>query len=298
MARVAHKMSTTRHRNQTPAISQARNVYRKWRCEPSRSSHSSRLPNDRLWKLRKVKPSAKKNIAISPWSRGRPAAGVAPRLRVFCRLRHASDLCRGNSRTPPSIGQRPHAFARRVTGWRANRKLSRATHGQRAAGRFDMRGSRLELVHAADLLAHAFERRGEHLLALQGVLGCAREACAPLRPFSAHRAALFARQGALLIAHLAQTLAQRAQVIKRSVIDFGMVTAQDDLMLVIAENAALEFAGYGHGGPLVSCAAANEDWYYVHSRRINTAASEPWWQDVPWLSTRWCGVSRPMSRKA
>src|SRR5262249_50961355 len=89
-----------------------------------------------------------------------------------------------------------------------------------------------------------------------------------------------------LIAHLAQTLAQRPEVIKRSVIDFGMVTAQDDLMLVIAENAALEFAGYGHGGPLVSCAAANEDWYYVHSRRINTAASEPWWQDVPWLSTR------------
>jgi hypothetical protein len=43
-----------------------------------------------------------------------------------------------------------------------------------------------------------------------------------------------------------------------------MVTAQDDLMLVIAENAALEFARYGHGGPLVSCAAANEDWYYGH----------------------------------
>src|SRR6516164_5819009 len=91
---------------------------------------------------------------------------------------------------------------------------------------------------------------------------------------------------ALLIAHLAQTLAQRPEVIKRSVIDFGMVTAQGDLMLVIAENAALEFTGYGHGGPSVSCAAANEDWYYVHSRRINTAASEPWWQDVPWLSTR------------
>src|SRR6516225_412037 len=34
-----------------------------------------------------------------------------------------------------------------------------------------------------------------------------------------------------------------------------MVSAQDDLMLVVAENAALEFAGYGHGGPLVSCAA-------------------------------------------
>src|SRR5262249_4829216 len=91
-----------------------------------------------------------------------------------------------------------------------------------------------------------------------------------------------ARQGALLIAHLAQTLAQRLEIIKRGVIDFRMVTPQDDLMLVIAENAALEFTGYGHGGPLVSCAVANEDWYYdVHSRRINTVASEPWWQDVP-----------------
>src|SRR5215831_5259386 len=274
MARVAHKMSTIRQRNQIAAISQARNPYRKWRCEPSRSSHSSRLPNDRLRKLRKVKPSAKKNIAISPWLLDRAVAGVAPRLRVFCRLRHASDLCPRNSCTPPSTGQRPHAFARRVTGWRARRKLSRATHGQRAAGRFDMRGSRLELVHAADLLVHAFQRGGEHLLALQGVLGCARKACASLCPFSSHRTAIFARQGALLIAHLAQTLAQRLQIIKRGVIDFRMVTAQDDLMLVIAENAALEFTGYGHGGLLVSCAAANEDWYYnVHSRRINTVAA-------------------------
>src|SRR5262249_49694473 len=268
MARVAHKMSTARHRNQTPAISQARNLYRKWRCEPSRSSHSSRLLNDRLWKMRKVKPSAKENIAIFFLLLGRAVAGIAPRLGVFFGLRHASDFGRGNSGPRPPIGQRPHAFARRVTGWRASRKLSRAAHGQRAAGRFDMRGSRLELMHAADLPAHAFERRGEHLLALQRVLGCARKACASLRPFSAHRAALFARQGALLVAHLAQTLAQRPEIIRRSVIDFGMVTAQDDLMLVIAENTALEFAGYGHGGPLVSRAATDEDWYYVHSRRI------------------------------
>ena len=101
-------------------------------------------------------------------------------------------------------------------------------------------------------------------LAPQRVLGCARKACASLHPFSAHRTAIFACQGTLLIAHLAQTMAQRPGAIKRSFIDFGMVTAQDDLMLVIAENAALEFAGYGHGGPLVSCAAANEDWYYGH----------------------------------
>src|SRR6516162_6051004 len=100
----------------------------------------------------------------SPCSGNRPVAGVASGLCIFCCLRHTSDPCRGNPCPPPSIGQRPHAFARRVTSRRASRKLSRAAHGQRAAGRFDMRGSRLELVHAADLLAHAFERRGEHLL--------------------------------------------------------------------------------------------------------------------------------------
>ena len=94
------------------------------------------------------------------------------------------------------------------------RKLSRTAHGESAAGRFNMRGSRLELVPAADLFAHAFQRGGEHLLALQGVLGCARKACASLRPFSAHRTAIFARQGTLLIAHLAQTLAQHLEIIK------------------------------------------------------------------------------------
>ena len=87
------------------------------------------------------------------------------------------------------------------------RKLSRTAQGESVAGRFDMRGSRLELAHAIDLSVHAFQRGGEHLLALQGVLGCARKACASLRPFSAHCTAFFARQGALPIAHLAQTLA-------------------------------------------------------------------------------------------
>src|SRR5215510_6781429 len=101
--------------------------------------------------------------------------------------------------------------------------------------------------------------------------GCTGKGYASLRPFSAHRTAILMRQGALLIAHLAQTLAQCLEIIKHGVIDFRMVSAQDDPMLVIAENAALEFTGYGHGGPLVSCAAANEGRYYnVHSRRINT----------------------------
>src|SRR5215470_1445316 len=124
-------------------------------------------------KLRKVKPSAKKNIAISPWLSDRAVAGVARRLRIFCRLRHSSDPCRGNSCTPPSIGQRPHAFVRRVTGRRESRGLNRTAHDESAAGRFDMRGSRLELLNAIEFPVHAFQRSGEDLLAPQGVLGCA-----------------------------------------------------------------------------------------------------------------------------
>ena len=92
-------------------------------------------------------------------------------------------------------------------------------HDESAAGRFDMRGSRLELLHAIEFPVHAFQRSGEDLLAPQGVLGCAGKACASLRPFSAHRTAIFARQGTLLIAHLAQTLAQRPELIKRRVIE-------------------------------------------------------------------------------
>ena len=38
-------------------------------------------------------------------------------------------------------------------------------------------------------------------------------------------------------------------VIKPGIIDFGMVTAQDDLIFVLAEDAAFELAGYGLGYP-------------------------------------------------
>ena len=45
-------------------------------------------------------------------------------------------------------------------------------------------------------------------------------------------------------AHIAQTLAQRLKVIKPGIVVFGMVTAQDDFMLIVTENAPLEFARY------------------------------------------------------
>jgi hypothetical protein len=72
-----------------------------------------------------------------------------------------------------------------------------------------MRGPRLELLHAADLFVHAFQRRGEHLFALQGMLGCAREASTSRRSFSARFALLLACQSTLPIAHIAETVAQR-----------------------------------------------------------------------------------------
>jgi len=142
----------------------------------------------------------------------------------------------------PSLGVSP--VGGRVGNWAA-RRTARA---RRAASMCAVRPSSL-CMRLISLFTR-FNAAVEYLLALQEVLGCVRKACASLLPFSAHRTAIFARQGALLIAHLAQTLAQRLEVIKRAVIDFRMVTAQNDLMLVIAENAALEFTGYGHGGPL------------------------------------------------
>ena len=110
-----------------------------------------------------------------------------------------------------------------------------------------MRGARLELLHAADFFVHAFERRGEDLFTLQGMLGCAGEASSSRLSFAARFAALLARQGPLPLTHVAETVAQCFQVIERDVVDPGMVTPQDHLVLVVAENAALEFAGNRHG---------------------------------------------------
>ena len=94
-----------------------------------------------------------------------------------------------------------------------------------------MCGSRLELVHVINLAVHALQRSGEHLLAPEGVLGCARKLAPLCVPFP-RTARRFRGPGTRLIAHLTQTLAQLPEFVKRRVIDFGMVTAQDDLMLV------------------------------------------------------------------
>src|SRR5262245_26373039 len=78
----------------------------------------------------------------------------------------------------------------------------------------------------------------------------AGKALASRRSLATCFAALRAGQGALLVSHVAQALAQRLEVIKPGVINFGMMTTQDDLVLVVAEDTALEFARYRHEFPV------------------------------------------------
>src|SRR5262249_14957769 len=163
-----------------------------------------------------------------------------------CRLCDASDLCGRNSCPPPSIWRRTHALASCVAARRTRGKLSRTTHGESATCRFDVSGPRFQLVHAIELPVDAFQRSGEHLLAPQRMFGRARTTPASRRLFPSYVAALLAVQSSFLVANIAQPLPQRLEVIKTGIIDSGVMTAQDDLMLLVAENAAFEFAGYGH----------------------------------------------------
>src|SRR5262245_41864328 len=136
-------------------------------------------------KLRKVKPSERKNIAVSPsFLLDGSVAGVARRLSIPCRLRYAPDLCGSDSGASPPAEQRMHAFARRVIGLGTRRKLSRTAHGESPARGFDVRSSRLQFLHALDLPVHPFQRGAEYLLALQGMLGCAWKALSSRGPLA------------------------------------------------------------------------------------------------------------------
>src|SRR5262245_34069522 len=142
-----------------------------------------------------------------------------------------------------------HACARRVSGLGTRRKLSRTPHRESSARGFDVRSPRLQLLYAMDLPVHPFHGGGKYLLALQGMLGCAGKTLSSRRPLAAGFTPFGARQCALFVAHVAQALAQCLELIKPGLINFGMMTAQDDPVLVVAEDAALELAGYGHEAP-------------------------------------------------
>src|SRR5262245_28583301 len=73
------------------------------------------------------------------------------------------------------------------------------------------------------------------------------EALAFRPSFAARLPAFRVSQRTLPAAHLTQALPQRLEVIKPNLVNLGMVTTQDDLVLVVTENAALELARYRHG---------------------------------------------------
>src|SRR5262245_45253354 len=101
-------------------------------------------------KLRNVKPSDKKNIAVFSCLLGGSVARIARRLSIFCRLRYATDPCGRNSRAPPPARQRMHAFSGCVAGREVRRKLSRTAHDESAARSFDVGSPGLQLLHAMD----------------------------------------------------------------------------------------------------------------------------------------------------
>jgi hypothetical protein len=59
-------------------------------------------------------------------------------------------------------------------------------------------------------------------------------------------ASFLSGQRTLPIAHIAKALTQRLQVFERSVVDSWMMTSENDFVLVVTENAALEFAWNCH----------------------------------------------------
>src|SRR5262249_40347925 len=154
-------------------------------------------------------------------------AGVANSLLLFRCLRRSSNHCSGNSKASPPVRQRTHAFTGCIFSRETRGKLSRTPHGESAARGFDMRRPRPQLLHTINFPVHALQCAGEYLLALQGMFCDARKALAPRPSLATRFAALRARQGALLVAHLTQALAQHLEVIKSGVINFRMVTTQD-----------------------------------------------------------------------
>src|SRR5262245_66505747 len=111
-------------------------------------------------------------------------AGVAGRLVISRRLRHASDRCGSDPGASPATWQRMHAFTRSVSGLGTRRKLSRTAHGESPARGFDVRSPGLQFLHAMDLPVHPFQRGAEYLLALQGMLGCAWKALSSRGPLA------------------------------------------------------------------------------------------------------------------
>jgi hypothetical protein len=136
-----------------------------------------------------------------------------------------------------------------VSGLWTRRKLGGTAHGEGAARGLHVRRPCGEMLHAMELSVHPFQGSGEYLLALQRMLGRARKALPARGALAARLTTLRVGQCALFVAHVAQALTQSLELIDPGLVNLGMMAAQDHLVLVIAEDAALELAGYGHELP-------------------------------------------------
>ena len=154
-----------------------------------------------------------------------------------------------NAGTSLSTLQRAHSFSRCFSGGWTRRKLSRTARGESSPRSFDVRGPGLKLFDAMDLPVHPFQGGGEYLLALQGMFGRTGKVLSFRRSFATRLTPLSVRQCAFFVAHITQALPQSLEVIKSAVVNFRMMAAQDDAVLVMVKDAALELAGYGHGSP-------------------------------------------------
>ncbi|MBV9964230.1 MAG: hypothetical protein JO008_00915 [Alphaproteobacteria bacterium] len=122
-----------------------------------------------------------------------------------------------------------------------------APQRKRAMGRFYMSGMRLEIAQAADLLVDPLQGRRKHLFSLRWPFGGAGKTSAASFGLPAHLPLLLTRQRALLVSHLAQAQFGFAQLRAAEVVNGRVMRDADRLILVMAEQAAFEFAGDRHG---------------------------------------------------
>ena len=139
--------------------------------------------------------------------------------------------------------QRPHAVIRSISRCGSRRKLRRTSHGKRAMRGVNVSGSGIELVSSVYFLAYALERRNENLLAPKRMFGRSREAGAAGCTLSARFTPLFSRKRPLLVAQRTKLRAQRFQFVEPHVIDGGMMTGCDGVVLLVIEKAAFELQG-------------------------------------------------------
>jgi hypothetical protein len=127
-------------------------------------------------------------------------------------------------------------------------KFCRAVQRKRPSSGLDVGSPSRQVLDAMQFPVHALERSREHLLAVERQLGGTGETSAAWLGFAPALTLLLAYQSAFLAAQLAQADAQRLQPVCVVLINRRVVREAHDLMLLVAQQTALEFAGYGHLG--------------------------------------------------